>query len=292
MPRLAHIISLLLPAALFGACGSSSVSDPDRVARVGNAVLTRAEIKAALPPGLDPADSARRASELVDRWVKSKLIGEIAAANIGDTREIDRMTDDYRNELIMREYRRRMYEESHAAEIPDDTLRRFYDSHRSEFSLAAPVVKGVMAGMPASADLRELRRLMRAGAGTSVVRVEEIVSEAADGATFDYFLDKWTDWPQLRLRYPSLPASPRRGFTELTASDDAGGKRTLLIAVDSLIPAGETAPFEAVRPQVAEFFRISDRPAYDARLLARLYERALIEDAIEIDSAVTRPSIP
>lgn len=287
MPRLTDIITLLLPAALLGACGSSSVSGPDQVARVGKAALTRTEVEAALPPGLEPADSARRASEMVDRWVKAKLIGEIAAANIGDTREIDRMTEEYRNELIMREYRRRMYEESHGTDIPDDTLRSFYKAHQSEFRLASPVVKGLIVCMPSGSDLRELRRLMRSGVRNNVERAEEIAGDAGGNASFDYFLDKWTDWPQLRLRYPTLPSSPRIGYTELTVADDAGGKKALLMAVDSLHRAGEPAPFEAVRPQVTEFFRIADRPAYDARLLARLYERALLEEAVDIDSAVT-----
>ena len=66
-----------------------------------------------MPLGLSPSDSTKFARAYIRSWIDSKLVGEIAARNIGDIDRIDQLVEEYRNDLIMWEYRQRMYE-SHA----------------------------------------------------------------------------------------------------------------------------------------------------------------------------------
>ena len=99
--------------------GDADRDDSPVLAKVGKSQLTVSELAAAIPLGLNSADSARFASAYIRRWVDSRLISDIASAEI-DMRDIDRMVNDYRNRLIEMEYRRRMADAHASTDFPDD----------------------------------------------------------------------------------------------------------------------------------------------------------------------------
>ena len=95
--------------------------------KIGDARLTVSELNEAMPYGLSGADSAEWCMGYIDSWIERKTVGLEAARNIADTRRIDRMAEEYRNDLIMLEYRKVMAEQQGAPQYSDDSLRREYD---------------------------------------------------------------------------------------------------------------------------------------------------------------------
>ncbi len=277
-----RIIVAVFPALCIIACSPDSVQTDDEMAAVGTAVLTSAEVRDALPAGLSPDDSARFVKAYVNSWIDSRLISEIASREV-DMEDIDRLTDDYRSQLIMQQYCRRMFE-AHAASLPDDSLRAYYDNHRTDFTLERPLVKGVYLKVPDDAkNLRILRKLYRSDRPNDIDRLEkEVLSSAIH---YDYFRDRWVEWEQIETRVPAdfgadptswLNPGKRNGQT----LDISAGGFTYLLRITDVLPTGAPMPYPTAKPLIVQRMLASQRRAYEAELLRDLRERATADGSL------------
>ncbi len=126
---------------IIAACssGETDVKD-DVIAHVDQHTLTFAELRKNLPGGLSADDSIRFVKAYVNEWVETRLISDIAAEDI-DMTDINRLVEEYRNQLIVKEYLRRMFE-AKADKIDDSQINEYYDKHKSEFILERPMEIG------------------------------------------------------------------------------------------------------------------------------------------------------
>ena len=269
-------------ALLFAACDrdSSTSAGNDFIAVLGNHRLTRAEVAARMPGGLTPDDSARFVKAYVNDWIDTRLVSEVAAGEL-DMSEIDRMVADYRNTLIMQEYRRRMFE-THAASIPDDSVKAYYEAHKTEFVLDRPMVKGTYLKVPDDArNLAVLRKLYRSNKAADADKLEkEVLSSAVH---YDYFRDRWVDWEQIETRIPhDFGASAREWLKSNHSLDESHGGFTYLLYITDVLPAGSPMPVEAARSQVVNRIINQNRKAYDAELMRALREKAEADGQLNV----------
>lgn len=270
-------LTILTAGALLlagGCAGSHNELPSDAVVAVGEEVLTRADLRSALPGGLSAEDSAALAQAYVRNWVDRKLIANVAAREV-DMAEINRLVDEYREELIMNRYRREMVRRADNAEFSPDSLRSYYDSHISEFRLQRPLVQGVYLKVPDNSPaLAQLKRLYKNPSGMNLDRLEQLAAGAA--IHFDLFDNRWVDWEQIEARIPAeFPGGAARFLqTNGNLEYSAGGFTYLLHVSDYLLP-GSPMPFEAASPIVLDRIRNSVRRSYDTQLRRELEERAL-----------------
>lgn len=269
---LAAIFPFFISAACARTGDSADSRTADAVATVGNAVLTSADVRAALPAGLNPDDSARFVKAYVNSWIDSRLISEVAAREV-DMSQIEPLVEEYRSRLIMQQYTRRMFE-THAASASEDSLHAYYDRHRSEFNLERPLVKGVYLKVPDdSRALANLRKLYRSDKPDDIDRLEK---EVLRGAThYDYFRDRWVDWEQIETRVPAdFGPDPSVWATPGRTLDVSSGGYTYLLRITEVLPSGRPMPFESARPLIVQRLLALGRRAYEAELLRDLRTRA------------------
>lgn len=271
------VFSLFVAGALLltGACaGSDSALPDDTVVVVGSDALTRSQLRAAMPGGLSPDDSTAFAQAYISNWVDRKLISNVAAAEI-DMTEIDRLVDEYREELIMNRYRREMVRRADNNEFHPDSLLNYYRTHLSDFTLSQPLVKGIYLKVPDdSPELTRLKRLYKSSSPADMDRLENLASNNA--IHFDLFTDRWIEWEQIEARIPT--DFPEGAATFLSRGQpfemSAGGFTYLLKVTDYLLP-GSPMPYEAASSIVMDRMRNSYRRAFDSQLRRELEERAL-----------------
>ncbi|MDE6831857.1 MAG: hypothetical protein K2J07_03890, partial [Muribaculaceae bacterium] len=160
MTRLFSKLSLIGLLLLAVGC-SKPAPDIDAllVARVGQSRLTKNDIAQLITPGMSAEDSVKLVRSYVKSWIESRVMSEMAVKSIPDMTVIDRMVDDYRNELIAWEYRRLMFNQHGNVTFSDDTLRSYYNTHKSLFVLERPIVKGVYIKVASdSPSLKVIRR--------------------------------------------------------------------------------------------------------------------------------------
>lgn len=269
-------LPVIAAGALFAiatqSCGSKQEEAADVVARLGKQSLTLTEVITNMPGGLAPEDSARFVKAYVNSWVDARLVSDVAVDEV-DMGEIDRMVEEYRNTLVMQEYRRKMFE-SHAAQIPDDSVKAYYDEHKGEFVLERPMVKGTYLKVPDDAkNLAALRRLYRSDKADDADRLEkEVLSSAIH---YDYFRDRWVDWEQIETRIPyDFGTSADQWLRSNHTLDESLGGFTYLLYVTEVLPSGSPMPLEAARGQIVNRLLNKNRKAYDAQLMQALRDKA------------------
>lgn len=261
-------------ALLFGACSGDSVPETaDAVAVVDGEVLTLEEVRRAVPAAIAPDDSLEFVHSYIRNWVDRKLIARVAARDV-NMAEVERLVDEYREELIMNMYRREMVRRADNTEFTDDSLRAYYDARLDEFRLIVPMVKGVYLKVPDdSPRLAEIRRLYHSTRPQDIDQLEKAASQAIH---FDYFRDRWIDWDQIEARIPAeFPGGVDaflRGGRPLEVST---GGFTYLLSISDYLPAGSIMPFEAARPIVHDRMLNAVRRSYDTQLRQELETRAL-----------------
>ena len=278
--RLINLAAIAVMTVSLASCTSDTAVDGTVVARVADKTLTAVQIHSAMPGGLTAADSAEYVRTYVNKWVGSTLISEIAAKGI-DMTEINRLVEEYRLELISREYRRLMYDSHGNNAIAADTLRAYYDSHSGEFAIDRPLVKGIYLKVPDDApNLKTLRQLYRSTKAADIDKLEK----AATGAIhYDYFRNRYVDWEQIetRIPYDFGPSADAFLRSHHTLDFSAGGF-TYLLNITEWLPTGADMPYEAATTIIRERILTERRRDYDTKLRHELLEQALKNGDAEI----------
>jgi hypothetical protein len=278
-------ITISVLAVAMASCGGnkSTADDADMLAKVGNAVLRTKDLAAAMPYGLSQEDSIRFSHAFIRNWIDSHLISEIASRNIGDTKKIDEMTENYRNDLIMWEYRRRMYEEKGKNDIPDDSLEAYYNDHLSEFKTKRPLLKGIFLRVPSDAqNLSDVKKWYRSDKTEDIERIEKFSFQ--DSVKYEYFRDRWVDWEYLRTLMPiEADVNPDRLFSGKRNIELNRNGYVYLLSVADYIPVGEKAPFVWVKNQVKEMYGNDHRVEYDRHLRQLLFEKGLNDGDVVVN---------
>jgi len=277
--KLSSVLLALSAIAATGCQSSDNEVPADAIACVGSSCLTRGELSRHVPGGLPPADSAAYAKAYIRNWIDARLIATVAAREI-DMDEIDRLTAEYRTELIMSQYRRTMATQATDGIFSEDSLRAYYDRHPDEFTLERPLVRGIYLKVPSDApNLGTLRRLYTSSKSEDMDRLEKEAPAAA--IHYDYFRDRWVDWEQIETRIPADIPWPTSFLRSRRPLDVTNNGFTYLLSISEFIPEGDTMPFEAALPLVRERLLTRARHYYDARLRQALYEQSLAEGSLK-----------
>lgn len=263
-------------------CGDGTGGrDGDVLVIAGKHALHRDELIRNIPGGLSPDDSTRLARAYIRTWIDNHIVADIIASDI-DMEQIDRMVEDYRNELIMWEYQRRMFDTHTDRDIPEDSLLRYYDSHKEEFILSRPLVKGIYLKVADnSKSLSMLRRLYRSTGKADIDKLEK--SELEGAVHYDYFRDNWIDWEQIESRIPfDFGTSADEFLRKNDHIDTSLGGFTYLLDISEYLPSGKSMPFEVAKPQIIDRIMNARRNEYNAALRRDLYENALSSGKIKI----------
>lgn len=287
MSKLIKIRLVAMAAILVVMASACSKPAPDvdalLVARVGNARLTKNDVARLVTPGLSAEDSATLVKTYVRSWIESHLMSEMAVKSIPDMSTIDRMVDDYRNELIAWEYRRLMFNRHGQVDFSADTIAAYYENHKDEFVLDRPLVKGVYIKIDEhSPSLAKVKRLYKSDKDDDVDRLEK---EDLQGVIhYDYFRDRWVDWEQIETRVPIDFGSSPEAFlsTHKTAEVTANGY-THLLEITDYLPSGSVMPLEWAEEAIKRTLYDEQRKAYDTQLRLELLNQGLSDGSVVVN---------
>jgi len=274
--KICALIYIAIGTVLLPACGSGgdNVYPEGTVVAVGDDCLGVEEVRGSVPAGLPPEDSIAMAKAYIRHWVDTKLIERVARDEI-DMEEIERLTQCYREDLIMSQYRRTMATQATDGLFSEDSLRAYYDSHQKEFVLERPLIKGVYLKVPDDAtNLKLLRQLYNSEKQHDMDRLEKAATSSA--IHYDYFRNKWIDLEQVETRIPlDFSDADLQGLSRHKPIDLQSQGFVYLLSVNDYLPAGSLMPFEAARLLVRERLLVRKRRLYDTQLRDELYRTAL-----------------
>ena len=278
-----YILILLILLSVTASCGNDNrIENGDILVKVGNETLTKSDLAKDFPYGLSENDSIKFARAYIKAWIDSKLVGEIAAKNIGDMSKINDMVEKYRNELIMWEYRQRMYESHADKELSDDSIAAYYEAHKQDFVATRPYIKGIYIKIPDNAEhINQLKKLYRSDKTQDIDQLEKLCySEAIH---YDYFRDKWIDWEHVESKIPYDFGNNPNSFIKLNKNIETSiGGFTYLLNITDYVPTGSIIPLEIASHSIKETLINKNRMRYDQELRNELFNIGIEDGEIKI----------
>lgn len=270
---------IILTAASCSKSNEAAVS-ADTLAKIGKASLTRTELDGILPVGISYEDSVKFSNVFIRSWIDIQLVNQIASKEI-DMSQIDKMVEQYRNELIMYEYSRRMYD-AQSKDFSEDTLKSYYESHKNEFILNRPMVKGVYLKIAEnSKSLPSLRKIYRSQKSNDIDKLDK--SMLAGAEQYDYFRDTWIDWEQIESRIPyEFGPSADAFLRNHNNLDFTENGYVYLLDITDVLHTGDEMPYSAALSQIKDKLRFSDRKEFEQTLKQSIYENALESGKLKI----------
>lgn len=267
---------------LYGCRVGDGVEKGDVLVRVGGSVLTNDDMSRQMPFGLSEVDSVKFTRAYIRGWIDDKLVSEIAAKNIGNTASIDKMVDEYRKELIMWEYRRRMYETHSDEALSEDSLRMYYEVHKEEFRIERPLVKGIYIKIADNAPrIEDVKRWYRSKKAEDIDNLEKYGITGA--IHYDYFRDRWVDWLQIESRIPYNFGASIDTFIKNNRNFEVSvDGSTYLLDITDYLPTGAVMPIEFAQVLIKERFENARKQEYDRELRRSLYEKGVADGVVEV----------
>ena len=158
MRRKIEIIVVALLLACAWGCNSWSgfKADDEMVARVGTTYLYRSELAASMPSGIAAQDSINYSQAFISKWIVGQLKQQEAEKLFTQSEsDIDRLVEKYRRSLLVHRLDRHYLETEPCVEITDKDIAAYYNSHKSDFRISQPMVKGEIVAIGESFRRRE-----------------------------------------------------------------------------------------------------------------------------------------
>lgn len=243
-------------------------------------VLYLDEIKRAMPDGLmNHEDSIAFIENYKRKWATDKLVYNQALNNVGNTEEINTLTEAYRKELMISEYLRKITDQN-LRPITEDSIFRFYEHNKERFLLSETVVKGICIKVRSSAPDQSV--LSKWLSDINDENMESIVTYCTKHAIHqNIFIDQWTPFSKINetmakeLNYND-PAITRG--TIVQQSDDY----TYYLKITGLCKAGSPQPFELVEENIYNVLTNKAKIDYIQQFYNKLYEKALDKGRIKL----------
>ena len=249
------------------------------IVEIGNDVLYAEEVKQVIPLGLSDADSALFAEKYIKNWAQDVLFYQNAIRNIPDTKDIDRLVENYRRSLLEHEYQRRLIEQKFSSEISEVEIEQFYDDNQRLFVLDESLLKGLFLKVSnKSHDLSEIRRLYTLQDDQSFEEIEKY--SIRNAARCDFFYDNWRTVAELEVLLPALDKPLEQQLSENKSLEFKDEEYIYLLNVSEFVPKGGIEPLDHARSRIRGLLVNSNEVSYMSKIKEDLYDAAIEKNRI------------
>ncbi len=275
------IISITSIIVILSSCGGKSyVSDKDSdiLVSAGSKTLSKQDVLQKIPVGIEPSDSAALFHLIVENWIKSEVLSNLAETKLPDMSTIENKVREYRNRLIVAEYLKEM-KDSKKFSVSEDSIRLFYERYKVEMLTESPLVKGIYLKVSSNlSEIEQIKELMSCGSDECIDRLEKLIMNEA--VQYDYFKEDWIDWQMLadqiphRFSDPDIFLKSNRNF----ATTYEGS--TYLLHVSDYLPTGSIPPYEFAAIHISELLERTDMRKFEDNLVKSLVGKALKDGSL------------
>lgn len=221
------------------------------LARVGEKELVAEELRRSIPSGLSESDSSAYAHVFVDRWVRRQLkIREAEQLFSSSVADIDRQVEEYRQSLLIRKldqfYVDRLVDTTFTAE----ELEAYYNSHKSDFKLDHPIVKGCVVRVPKG--YRQRARLKELMASKQEARQQDFRDICLKQEfRFEEYTEGWVDWSDFLNQLPTMRSESYDALLSKSGIQEMSDRENYYyFRIDEVRRAGDVVPLERLQQTI------------------------------------------
>ena len=214
--------ALALLAALPGCKAVQDfIHDDEVIAKVGDKKLFLSQLAGVIPHGISPEDSTNLALQYITTWAKVLIFLDVAEAQLSkEELDVTQELEDYRTSLLKYRYEQRYVNERLDTLVTDDQVQAYYEAHKDDFILSAPIVKG---------------RFLRMFKGSpDYERLRDSLAIKGNSRYLD-FSEKWIDANVLAREFgtdwKTMMAAEKKGYIEM---EDGSGNMQVAFIIDQV----------------------------------------------------------
>lgn len=243
------------------------------VVEIGSDVLYAEDIKQVIPLGLSEADSTLFAERYIRNWAQDVLFYQNAIRNIPDTKDIDRLVENYRRSLFEHEYQRRLIDQKFSSDITEEEIEQFFDNNQRLFVLDESLIKGLFLKISnKSHNLADIRNLYTRMDDESFEEIEKY--SIRNAGRCDFFYDNWRSVSELEVLLPALDKPLEVLLKEKNSFEFKDEEYLYLLNVSEFAPKGGIEPLDHARTRIRGLLINSNEVAYMRKIKEDLYEAA------------------
>lgn len=275
----ALVAVLLITAAGCGRSKPALEAEDDALVTVGDSTLHLQDVVRRIPAGLDEADSIQMFHNIVESWMDGLVLTSVAQRNIPDMERIERLVNQYRNNLIINEYLRLMSERS-VKKADEQIIKDYYKAHPDEFVLTQPLVKGAFIRIDENdSQLPNMRKWFADFSDNAFDNIERTGLRHA--TAYEYFGDKWLEWSDVAERIPYRFFDADAFVKSTSDFETTADGSVYLLHISAKVLSGEVMPYEFARQKIAENMRVADINASRTKLKRDIYRQMIKEGTIK-----------
>ncbi len=249
------------------------------IVEIGTDVLYEEDIKQVIPLGLSDADSTLFAQQFIKNWAQDVLFYQNAIRNIPDTKDIDRLVENYRRSLIEHEYQRRLIEQKFSSEISDEDIEQFYNDNERLFVLDESLLKGLFLKISnKSHDLSDIRKLYTLQDDESFEEIEKY--SIRNAARCEFFYDNWRTVAEIEVLLPALDKPLEAQLKNGGGFEFKDEEYIYLLNVSEYAPKGGIEPLDHARSRIRGLLINSNEVSYMRKIKEDLYDAAIEKNRI------------
>ncbi len=244
------------------------------IVEIGTDVLYMEDLENVLPLGLSEADSTLFAERYIRNWIEDVLLYQNAIRNIPDTKDIDRLVENYRRSLFEHEYLRRLIDQKFSSEISEEEIEQFYKDNERLFVLDESLVKGLYLKISnRSHDLADIRKLYTLQDDESFEEIEKY--SIRNAGRCEFFYDNWRSVAELNVLLPALDTPLETLLKENSSFEFKDEEYIYLLNVSEFAPKGGIEPLDHARSRIRGLLINSTEVSYIRKFKEDLYDVAL-----------------
>lgn len=268
-----NVCLLSVVLALYACGGETSHHGKTPLVEVDGTFLYKEDVKAVMPVGIAPQDSARFTDNYIRNWVEDVLLYAKAKDNVVDNERVENLVQNYRKSLIMHEYQQSLIEQKLASELTDEEMRRFYDSNKSLFKADETLVKGLFIKVPLGAKgIGEVRKWYKQNTEAAVDKLEKYSLDGA--ADYLYFYDHWIPASMLLSKLPRTAGNADQLFRR-NGGELRDTAFCYFLHTEQPIYRGEVKPFDAARTEIKQMMLKLKQARFMQQVRTDLYQDAM-----------------
>ena len=249
------------------------------IVEIGTDVLYVEDVKQVVPLGLSEADSTLFAQQFIKNWAQDVLFYQNAIRNIPDTKDIDRLVENYRRSLIEHEYQRRLIEQKFSSETAEEDIERFYNDNERLFVLDESLLRGLFLKISnKSHDLSDIRKLYTRQDDESFEEIEKY--SIRNAARCEFFYDNWRTVAEIEVLLPPLEKPLETMLKDNGSFEFKDEEYIYLLNVSEFAPKGGIEPLDHARSRIRGLLINSNEVSYMRKIKEDLYDAAIEKNRI------------
>ncbi|MFN6945191.1 MAG: peptidyl-prolyl cis-trans isomerase [Cytophagaceae bacterium] len=223
-------------------------------------------------------------SRYIDNWIKKQLLIGKAVKSVDENMdEIERMVNEYRNELILHEFQKNyLKEKGDDSLVTDEDVETFYKENSSVFQLTQNIFKGKFIKVASNApDINKLKKLINSEKEEDL---KELKTYCLSFAKYYHLEDSvWVNFDELITGTPFSNLNNKVQFLEKRKyAEMSDSKYTYIVKIQDYKASNELSPMEFVKEHIRGTLLNKKRLELINELKENLYQKARDNDEIEI----------